>query len=177
MRLPFLVTPFLVSLIFFKISSFILNVQINSKKLFTILSIGLLQAVAKSQVLSNVSASEFESLELNGEVLKPRQKLSALKLNDDSTFFLRLKKATPSFNLFGDNDEDAEPKKLDDNASQDGDKEDKEEEKKEEENGEKEQGPKGPDAEEEKDKKKEKKEEFKGFAVTRKDIIDKVIFS
>jgi hypothetical protein len=135
---------------------------------------GLLQAIAKSQVLSNVSAAEFESLELNGEVLKPRQKLSSLKLGDDATFFLKLKKSTPSFPSFPlDDEEDGEPKKLDENASEEGNNNNEDKDKKEEENGEKEEGPKGPDGEE-KEKKKEKKEEFKGFAVTRKDIVDKV---
>jgi hypothetical protein len=134
---------------------------------------GLLQAIAKSQVLSNVSAAEFESLELNGEVLKPRQKLSSLKLGDDATFFLKLKKSTPSFPSFPlDDEEDGEPKKLDENASEEGNNNNEDKDKKEEENGEKEEGPKGPDGEE-KEKKKEKKEEFKGFAVTRKDIVDK----
>lgn len=133
-----------------------------------------MQAIAKSQVLSNVSASEFESVSLNDEVLKPRQKLSALKLTEDSTFFLKLKKATPSFPSFpfGDEEDSEAPKKLDENGSEEGDKDEKKEDEKEVE---KEEGPKGPDAvEEEKDKKKEKKEEHKGFAVTRKDIIDKV---
>lgn len=125
--------------------------------------------------MSNVSAAEFESLELNGVVLKPRQKLSSLKLGDDDTFFLKLKKATPSFPSFSLADEDGEINKLDENASEDGSKDDKVQDKKEADTNEKEEGPKGPE-DEEKDKKKEKKEEFKGFAVTRKDIVDKVRF-
>ena len=106
---------------------------------------------------------------MNGEVLKPRQKLSSLKLDDESTFFLKLKKSIPAFSPFSlGSDELDENKGLD--ATQPN-----HEEKKEDENDEKEQGTNGPNGDtEEKETKKDKKEEFKGFAVTRKDIVDKV---